>query len=326
MKRRDILMAAPAAIATLGLARPLHAQNLPHPNRLIVPFQAGGSADALARLIADKMKATWKQQPIVVENKPGAGGVLSVQTLLAAPRDGKALMLNVVQTILRPVLLPQTPYKVFTDLAPITRVGNSQIVFVVRADLPVNTMREFIAYANAPGRAPTFGASGVGTVGHLYAEMIKKNHVPSLVIAQLRGDPQIMSDLLGGHVMCSLMALPSVTQQVAGGKVKVLAVTGTKRSQALPNVPTFAEAGVPDMDTGFWFGLFAGGGTPSGTVQKIHADLVATLGQDKEFIERLDAIGTELEWSTPAQFTSDLRKESDKWAAFVAATGVKVES
>ena len=210
-------------------------------------------------------------------------------------------------------------------LAPVTRIGNSQITFVVRSDLPVNNMREFVAYANAPGRSPAFGASGAGTVGHLYAEMIKKNHVPSMVIAQLRGDPQIMSDLLGGHITCSLMALPSVSQHVSAGKIKVLAITGTSRSAVLPNVPTFIESGFPDMDTGFWFALFAASGTPASRLERLHADLVATLGKDKEFLDWLDALGTVQEWSKPADFANDLRKESAKWASFVAASGVKVE-
>ena len=325
MKRRDILSTS-AALTTLAVVPSLFAQTAAssQPIRLIVPFQAGGSSDALGRVIAKKMKPVWPQT-VVVENRPGAGGVVAVQALLAAPRDGNTLLLNVVQTILRPILFPQTAYNVQADLAPLTRIGNSQITFVVRSDLPVNNMREFVAYANAPGRSPNFGASGAGSVGHLYAEMIKKNHVPSMVIAQLRGDPQIMSDLLGGHITCSLMALPSISQHVSAGKIKVLAITGTSRSAVLPNVPTFIESGFPDMDTGFWFALFAASGTPASRLERLHADLVATLGKDKEFLDWLDALGTVQEWSKPADFANDLRKESAKWASFVAASGVKVE-
>ena len=295
------------------------------PIRLVIPFPAGGATDIIGRQVAQKLSVALGQQ-VVVDNKPGAGGAIGSDLVAKAPADGYTLLMATSSThSIGPVLNPKMPYDAVKDFAPVSHIANAPSVLVVGQNFPANTARELIDLVKRnPGRY-NFGSSGIGTYPHLSAEMFKWRagglfavHIP------YRGTGLVITDLVAGQIAFLMDSIVSAQTHIRSGKVKPLAVSGTKRSATLPNVPTLQEVGVPGMEFGNWFGMFAPASTAPEVVGRLNRELNAML-KAADFVEGLDKVGAEPAGGTPEQFAKTYRDESEGWKALIQRAGIKPE-
>lgn len=303
----------------------LHAQDWPaKPIRFILPTAPGGAADLTARMIADKLTDSLGQA-VYVDSKPGAGGNIAVDLAAKSPRDGYTMVLGTIGAIAINVsLYDKLPYNVSTDLTPVTQAVNTLNVLVVDPALPVKSVSDLIAYAKAnPGRL-NFASTGPGQTDHLAGELfntlagIKMVHVP------YKGGPAAMQDLLAGNVQVMFATVASAIGSIKAGKVRPLAMTGAKRTSVLPDVPTMAEAGLPDYVVNNWYGVFVPAGTPGDIVARLNAEIGKALNSP-DVRQRLLDSGIEVAPSSADQFASYVRAEMQKWAKVVKDSGAKVD-
>ena len=317
-----------ALLLSLGLAASgAWAQTWPtaKPIRLVIPFPAGGATDIIGRQVAQKLSVALGQQ-VVVDNKPGAGGAIGSDIVAKAPADGYTLLMATSSThSIGPVLNPKMPYDAVKDFAPVAHIANAPSVLVVGQNFPANTARELIDQLKRnPGRY-NFGSSGIGTYPHLSAEMFKWRAGGLFVVhIPYRGTGLVITDLVAGQIAFLMDSIVSAQTHIRSGKVKPLAVSGTKRSATLPNVPTLKEVGVPGMEFGNWFGMFAPAGTASEVVARLNRELNAML-KASDFAEGLDKVGAEPAGGTPEQFAKTYRDESEGWKALIQRAGIKPE-
>ena len=317
-----------ALLLSLGLAASgAWAQTWPtaKPIRLVIPFPAGGATDIIGRQVAQKLSVALGQQ-VVVDNKPGAGGAIGSDIVAKAPADGYTLLMATSSThSIGPVLNPKMPYDAVKDFAPVAHIANAPSVLVVGQNFPANTARELIDQLKRnPGRY-NFGSSGMGTYPHLSAEMFKWRAGGLFVVhIPYRGTGLVITDLVAGQIAFLMDSIVSAQTHIRSGKVKPLAVSGTKRSATLPNVPTLKEVGVPGMEFGNWFGMFAPAGTASEVVARLNRELNAML-KASDFAEGLDKVGAEPAGGTPEQFAKTYRDESEGWKALIQRAGIKPE-
>lgn len=295
------------------------------PIRLVIPFPAGGATDIIGRQVAQKLSVALGQQ-VVVDNKPGAGGAIGSDLVAKAPADGYTLLMATSSThSIGPVLNPKMPYDAVKDFAPVSHIANAPSVLVVGQNFPANTARELIDLVKRNPGKYNFGSSGIGTYPHLSAEMLKWRagglfavHIP------YRGTGLVITDLVAGQIAFLMDSIVSAQTHIRSGKVKPLAVSGTKRSATLPNVPTLQEVGVPGMEFGNWFGLFAPAGTSPEVVSRLNRELNVML-KAADFVEGLDKVGAEPAGGTPEQFAKTYRDESEGWKALIQRAGIKPE-
>ena len=295
------------------------------PIRLVIPFPAGGATDIIGRQVAQKLSVALGQQ-VVVDNKPGAGGAIGSDLVAKAPADGYTLLMATSSThSIGPVLNPKMPYDAVKDFAPVSHIANAPSVLVVGQNFPANTARELIDLVKRNPGKYNFGSSGIGTYPHLSAEMFKWRagglfavHIP------YRGTGLVITDLVAGQIAFLMDSIVSAQTHIRSGKVKPLAVSGTKRSATLPNVPTLQEVGVPGMEFGNWFGMFAPAGTAPEVVSRLNRELNAML-KAADFVEGLDKVGAEPAGGTPEQFAKTYRDESEGWKALIQRAGIKPE-
>ena len=295
------------------------------PIRLVIPFPAGGATDIIGRQVAQKLSVALGQQ-VVVDNKPGAGGAIGSDLVAKAPADGYTLLMATSSThSIGPVLNPKMPYDAVKDFAPVSHIANAPSVLVVGQNFPANTARELINLVKRNPGKYNFGSSGIGTYPHLSAEMFKWRagglfavHIP------YRGTGLVITDLVAGQIAFLMDSIVSAQTHIRSGKVKPLAVSGTKRSATLPNVPTLQEVGVPGMEFGNWFGMFAPAGTSPEVVSRLNRELNAML-KAADFVEGLDKVGAEPAGGTPEQFAKTYRDESEGWKALIQRAGIKPE-
>ena len=295
------------------------------PIRLVIPFPAGGATDIIGRQVAQKLSVALGQQ-VVVDNKPGAGGAIGSDLVAKAPADGYTLLMATSSThSIGPVLNPKMPYDAVKDFAPVAHIANAPSVLVVGQNFPANTARELIDQLKRnPGRY-NFGSSGIGTYPHLSAEMFKWRAGGLFVVhIPYRGTGLVITDLVAGQIAFLMDSIVSAQTHIRSGKVKPLAVSGTKRSATLPNVPTLQEVGVPGMEFGNWFGMFAPAGTAPEVVSRLNRELNAML-KAADFVEGLDKVGAEPAGGTPEQFAKTYRDESEGWKALIQRAGIKPE-
>ena len=300
------------------------AQTYPErPIRVIVPFSPGGAVDGPMRLLAQEMSKKLGQQ-VVVENKPGAGATIGSELVAKAPADGYTLLLASQTNAISASLYRALAYDPIEDFAPIALIGREPGVLVVHPALPVTTAAEFIAYAKArPGKVD-YASSGNGSGQHLFMALfasmtdLKLNHVP------YRGSGQATTDLLGGTVAASIPGTAGMVGHIKAGKLRPLAVTGSKRSPQLPDVPTMAEAGVPGYEAYVWLGLMAPKATPQSIITRLNREVVAALATP-EVRAYMATAGIEIVGSTPAEFGVFFRAERDQWAKVVRETGARIE-
>ena len=295
------------------------------PIRLVIPFPAGGATDIIGRQVAQKLSVALGQQ-VVVDNKPGAGGAIGSDLVAKAPADGYTLLMATSSThSIGPVLNPKMPYDAVKDFAPVSHIANAPSVLVVGQNFPANTARELIDLVKRNPGKYNFGSSGIGTYPHLSAEMFKWRagglfavHIP------YRGTGLVITDLVAGQIAFLMDSIVSAQTHIRSGKVKPLAVSGIKRSATLPNVPTLQEVGVPGMEFGNWFGMFAPAGTSPEVVSRLNRELNAML-KAADFVEGLDKVGAEPAGGTPEQFAKTYRDESEGWKALIQRAGIKPE-
>jgi len=308
---------------TAGL--PAHAQTYPSKTvRLVVPFPPGGSLDIAGRLIAQRLTEMWGQ-PVVVENKPGAGGNIGADFVAKSPADGYTILLGALSThAVNPSLYKSMPYDAAKDFAPITLIAVTPNVLVVNASSPVNSAKEFVAYAKAnPGKL-AFGSGSNGSAGHLAGELFKVETGTDAVHVPFKGGAPATQALLAGDTQFMFDNLANAMAQVKAGKLKALAVTTAQRSPLVPDLPTMAEAGLPGFDISTWYGLFAPAGTPAAIVAKWNADVTRILNSP-DIRTKLVADGAEPSPNTPEQFAQMISRELTKYARIVKVSGAKVD-
>jgi tripartite-type tricarboxylate transporter receptor subunit TctC len=317
------LALAAFALAALAAA-PLQAQDYPsRPVKVIVPFSPGGAVDGPMRVIAQELSKRLGQQ-VIVENRPGAGATIGTDLVAKSPPDGYTLLLASQTNAISATLYPKLPFDPIEDFAPISLIGREPGVLVVNPALPVATFREFVVYVKERPGQVDYASSGNGSGQHLFAALLasltgmKMNHIP------YKGSGQATTDLLGGQVPVSIPGTAGMVGHIKAGKLRALAVTGSRRSPQLPDVPTVMESGVPGYEAYVWMGLLAPKGTPQPIVDKIYRELVSVLAST-EVGNYMATAGMEIVGSTPAEFGKFFRSEKDLWARVIRETGAKID-
>jgi tripartite-type tricarboxylate transporter receptor subunit TctC len=325
-----LLTSASLRALALGLAAAVGAggamaQAFPtKPVRIIVPQTPGGASDALARVIGQKLAERWAQ-PVLVENKPGAGGNVGTDYVAKSPADGYTLLMSYVGTqAINGSVYKSLTYDPYKDFAPVATLATVPFALVVNQNLPVKSAGELIAYAKAHPGAVNFGSAGNGSLNHLLGEMVNMNQGVKLVHVPYKGAAGALTDTIGGQIQMTFTSLPSVVGHIRSDKVRALAVTGAKRSATFPNLPTFSEAGIGGLELSPWFGLLAPAGTPEPIVRKMNAD-IADLLRDKDVVEKFAAIGADPYITQPDQFGRILQDDIHKWAQVVKASGARID-
>jgi tripartite-type tricarboxylate transporter receptor subunit TctC len=311
------------AIGALVMGR-VDAQEYPsRPVRVVVPFSPGGAVDGPMRLIAQQLSKRLGQS-VFVENKPGAGATIGSEFVAKAPPDGYTLLLASQTNAISATLYPHLGFDPIDDFAPISLIGREPGVVVVNPALPVKTLQELITYAKARPGQIDYASSGNGSGQHLFAALLcsmtgmKLNHIP------YRGSGQATSDLIGGQVSLSIPGMAGMLGHIQAGKLRALAVTGSKRAPQLPDVPTVAEAGVPGYVAYVWLGLLAPKNTPANIIDKLHQAVAQVLADD-EVKRYMAQASIEPVGSTPAEFGAFFRAEKDQWAKVIRETGAKID-
>ncbi len=293
------------------------------PIRFVVPFAAGGPSDVMARALAQKMTQEWGQ-PVVVDNRIGASGIIGVDAVAKSAPDGYTLLLSQVGDTISVSLYSKLPYSFEKDLAPITLAGLTPFILVTHPSVPVKDLRELIALAKAKPGSLSFGSSGAGTASHLAGELLKSMAGIDIVHVPYKGQSPATTDLLGGQI--SMMFNNPITSlaYVKAGRLRALAVSTAKRFSQLPQVPTVSESGLPGFDVGFWLGVLAPTGTPRPIIDKLNAAMVKAL-RDPEVVERMAGLGVEIIGNSPDEYRSVIRSDIVKWARVVKESGAKAD-
>jgi tripartite-type tricarboxylate transporter receptor subunit TctC len=295
------------------------------PPHMIVTFAAGGSSDLMARTAA-KAIGEGLGETVVVENKPGAGGNVGAEYVAHAAPDGYTMLFGTIGTMgIGPSLYKHLNYDPLKDLAPVGILHELPNVLIVHVSLPVQDLKGLIAYAKAHPGQLTFASAGSGTVSHLSGELFKEAADIDIVhVPYHAGGGSVSTDLIAGRVSMMLETVTNAMALVKTGELRALAVTTPERSKALPDLPTFAEAGLPGFAVSSWTGLFVPAGTPAGIIQRLNAE-TQRIAHDPAYIEQMKAIGTDVAASTPEQFGTFVHAEVKKWGQAITQAGVTVE-
>ena len=294
------------------------------PIRFVVPYPAGGPLDTVARLLGQKVSESVKQ-PVIVDNKPGAGGNMGADAVAKSAPDGYTILMGAVAThAINPTLYASLPYDPIRDFQPVTQVASTPNVLIVNSSVPANNVREFIAYARShPGKL-NFGSGSTGSAGHLAGELFKTMAGVDMTHVPYKGAAPAMQDLIAGQVQVMFDNYASASTQVRAGKVKALAVTTAKRSSLAPELPTIAESGLPGFDINTWFGIFTPAGTPRGIVERLHTEFTRALAMP-DIREKMTNLGAEPVGNSPAEFAAYIRSEAEKYARVIKASGAKAD-
>jgi tripartite-type tricarboxylate transporter receptor subunit TctC len=318
------LRMAAAAAAMLSVGGIASAQS-PFPSKpvhIFVPYPAGGAVDILARTLGDVVSRHWGQS-VIIENRPGAGGVVASQALATSPPDGYTLIVVASGHPTNPFLYPKLPYDTFADFMPISLLASSPNILLVRADSPFKTLADLIAQARAKPGSLAFGHAGNGTSTHLAGELLKNLAKIDMNAIPYKGGAPAINDLLGGQIPVSFNNGPESVGQISAGTVRALAVTTAARASFLPDVPSVAET-VPGYDTEVWWGLLGPAGMPRDLVDKLSHDFVAALSTEA-VKQRLSKLGATPIGSSPKQFDAKIHADYEKWGPIIKAAGMKAE-
>ena len=329
MTTRRTTLAIPLAItlafSALASAPALAQQSFPsRPVNLVVPFPPGGGTDTGARILAEQLSKRWGQ-PVVVENKGGAAGQIGADSVAKAKPDGYTLLLgNIGTQAINPSLYAKLPYDADKAFAPVSLVAELPLAMMVNPALPAKTASEFITLAKSKPGQLSYSSSGAGSAPHLAAEIFKDKTGTFVLHVPYRGGGPAIADLLAGHVQLSFMTVLEASGHIKGGKLRALAVTGDKRVQALPDVPTLAESVVPGFNAISWIGLLAPAGTPPDVVDKIAADVRAVLADDA-VKARITALGGVPRATTPQEFGKLIADDKARYAQIIRSRKITVE-
>ena len=323
MKFKSIAGASLLGLAAAMLGTPSVAQTFPtKPVRIVVPQTPGGASDALARIVGQKLSEKWGQ-PVVIENRAGAGGNIGMDAVAKAPADGHTLLMSYVGShAINVSIYKKLPFDPEADFNAVATLANVPFVAAANAALPVSNMKELAAYA---AKNPvSFGSAGNGSVNHLLGEMFSTLSYAKMLHVPYKGAAPALTDLIAGQTQLVFTSLPSIAQHIRAGTVKGLGVTGAKRAQAFKDIPTIAESGYPGFVINPWFGLFAPKGTPPALIKQINADIKKIL-EEKDTIDKFAVLGAEPYETTPQEFTAILRADILKWAAVVKSSGASAD-
>jgi tripartite-type tricarboxylate transporter receptor subunit TctC len=308
-----------------ALACPALAQDYPaKAMRFIVPYPPGGASDVVARLIGQHMSDTWRQ-PVVIENRAGANGMIALSFVAQAAPDGYTLLMtNVGPSAINPSIYAKVPYDAVRDFVPVSLTNLVPLMLVVNSSLGVNSMAELIARAKASPGTLTYGTGGTGTAGHLAMELFMTNAGIRMERVSYKGDGLALNDMLGGQITTMFTTVISGEPHVLSGKLKALAVTTTKRLGAKPDLPTVAESGMPGFEAVSWGGVMVPANTPRPVVVKLNTEINRIL-KLPDFRERLAKVGAETAGGTPEEFQAYLAAETEKWARVAKTANIRVE-
>jgi tripartite-type tricarboxylate transporter receptor subunit TctC len=316
---RQLAVAALAFWTTLAFG-----QAFPNkPVKIVVPFTAGSATDILARTFGQKLSELWGQ-PVIVENRPGAGGTIGAALVAKSPADGYTLLVHSAAQAVNASIYPALPYDTTKDFVEVATLGGQPNVLVVAPSTGYKTVADLIAAAKKSPGALNFGSAGTGSGTHINGEKFKLAAGIDVVHIPYKGTPEAITDTMTGRVTYFFSPISAALPNIREGKLVALGVSTAKRSSALPNVPTIAESGLPGFDYNLWVGMFAPAGTPADVVDKINADVAKVL-QTPDARERLAALGAEAMVMTPAEFRKFMRDEIDDSAKVVKAAGIKVQ-
>ena len=322
--RRDFLRFASGAAALPVVSRAATAQAYPaRPVRMIVPFAPGGQNDAIGRLVAQKLSEHLGKQ-FVIENVGGGGGSIGVGRAAQAARDGYTMLVMDTGLVINPLVYPKMPYDPFKDFDPVSLGATTTQVLTVTPSLPVHSVRELVALIKANPGKYSYGSAGLGTPAHMTAELFRLSLGLNLVHVPFTGAGPAIASTIAGHTPITFSSPASSIAQAKDGKLRALAVATGKRLSALPDVPTMAEAGFPEVEGNFWVGVFAPAGTPADIVALLHREISKSVALP-DMKERLDALGFEPAATTPQEAAATLRSDSAKWAKVIQAAGIKAE-
>ena len=317
-------LAALACLLAVGFAATARADDFPtKPVHLILGQPAGGPTDIVARLLAQKLSERWGQ-PVIVENRPGAGSNIGTEAVIKAPKDGYTLLVGTVQQIVNPFLFSNVTWDPLRDLAPVSLVSKAYIVLVAHPDTPAKSLGELIALAKTKPGALAWGSAGNGSTGHLTLELLKTRAGIDVVHVPYKGTQPALTDLLGGRLQAMFDGVVTSLPHIKAGKLRPIAVASLTRSPLLPDVPTVTEAGLPGFEAVGLATVMAPAGTPAPVVSKISGDIAAVV-RLPEVRDALVAMGLEPVGDTPAEFSRYVQSESAKWGKVIRDAKIAVE-
>ncbi|WP_353234823.1 tripartite tricarboxylate transporter substrate binding protein [Diaphorobacter ruginosibacter] len=323
INRRNVLIAGAGALAAAGHL-PAMAQAYPAKAvKIIVPYPAGGATDIIARMVAEKLATKWSQ-PVVVDNRAGAGATVGAEAAARSAPDGYTLFETTSAHTISASLYSKLSYDPIRDFNAITLVATVPLALIASPKVPARTLTELLAWAKKQPGGVSIASTGNGTAQHLTAELFKKRTGLTTVHVPYRGDAPMITDLLAGQVDMAFVTLSAVLPHIKTGKLNAIALAHNRRMSAIPNVPTCAEAGMPDFVAATWFGFFTPAGVPAALREQIYKDISAIVATP-EMTQKLVDMGAEVNNYSPAQFDDFIRTETAKWAEAVRISGARID-
>lgn len=304
---------------------PAMAQGFPtKPIKLVAPSTPGDAPDVIARMVADKLSVVLGQQ-VIVDNRPGAGGVVGSEFVAKAPPDGYTLIMgNAGSHGINAAVYSKLPYDIQRDFAPVSQVAVAPNIFVINPDIPAKTIQEFIVYAKGKPGQLGYASGGNGSSSHMSMELFKSMTGVDLIHVPYKGSSPALTDVVSGQDAVMSVNMPPAVPLVKAGKLRALAVTTRTRSPLMPEIPTVAESGLAGYETVAWFGVLAPAGTPKDIVNRLSAE-IATIARSPEMRERLASLGAEPVGSTPEEFAAIIARDIAKWTALAKSVGIKID-
>ncbi len=319
--RGPLLLAAGIAMAWPHLAS---AQDFPtKPIKIIVPFGAGGPADVFSRQLGQYLSESLKQ-PVVIEDKPGAGSIIGTDQVAKSPPDGYTLLAMSNTHTVNELLVPNKPFQLMRDFVPVAGINYSDLIMVIHPSVQAKDLKEFIALAKSKPGGLNYASSGTGTPYHMAGELFKAMSGTDMVHVPHKASGEARNSVIGGHVQMMFDAITTMASNVKAGQVRALGTSASKRSSVLPEVPTIAEAGVPGYESTIWLGIMAPAGTPKPIVDKLNAEINKAINRP-EVKAAWDKQGAVPLVMSPAEFEAYLRKDIEKWAQVVKSANIKAE-
>ena len=318
---------AGALFAAAALCVPMVAYSQAYPSkvvRVVVPYPPGGTVDAVARVIAQRLSESLGQQ-FIVDNRPGASGTIGSTAVAKSPADGYTLLVQASTFVASPLLMGNVPYDVEKDFTPVTNLGSVPLLVTAYPGTPAKNLKEFLVAIKADPKKYVFGTSAVGSASHLAEEAIKYEAKVDFTIVPYKGTAPALTDVMGGHISAMVDALPSTMPHVKSGKLKPLAVTTAKRVPSLPDVPTVAESGLDGFEMVSWYGLWAPPNLPPELVNKLQQEVAKAL-KSPQVAKALVEYGFMPSGSTPEEFKAYIRQESAKYAKLIKAANIRLEN